>query len=266
MAVHGNASRAMIVFAEVDILEEGAAGETKRSKLCLKCCMKHATTREINKSQTKTMLYCFGDKILRYDATKVFCVRGQAFFYKKRLLQSMNESTKLKNIMTPKMGRSVVSIEELPIRTQTKKTSELDKVVDDSEGNEMGTSIAGTGDRQDKMENQSEGMVKDTDDKNDDSAGESTEDSYDYESSISHQTSKGDEDNSCSINLDIDESKLKFEQLGTIFSAFFQDDRGLNVVDAIVQNSKVQNRLAKSVDRLITIFEKNAATCGKDKI
>ena len=40
------------------------------------------------------------------------------------------------------------------------------------------------------------------------------------------------------------------EQIGMMLSAFFQDDNGRNVVEAITQNSKVQMRLCKALERI----------------
>ena len=57
-----------------------------------------------------------------------------------------------------------------------------------------------------------------------------------------------EDDDQQDFMVDVEEAKL--EQLGTLLSAFFQDDRGFNVVDAIVQNSKVQNRIAKALERI----------------
>lgn len=56
--------------------------------------------------------------------------------------------------------------------------------------------------------------------------------------------------------LDMDEQRASLENLGTLLSAFFQDDRGLNVVDAIVQNSKVQNKICKTLERIADHLEK----------
>lgn len=53
--------------------------------------------------------------------------------------------------------------------------------------------------------------------------------------------------------MDVEDARL--EQLGTLLSAFFQDDRGFNVVDAIVQNSKVQNKIAKTLERIVERLE-----------
>lgn len=56
--------------------------------------------------------------------------------------------------------------------------------------------------------------------------------------------------------LDMDEQRASLENLGTLLSAFFQDDRGLNVVDAIVQNSKVQNKICKTLERILDQLER----------
>lgn len=58
------------------------------------------------------------------------------------------------------------------------------------------------------------------------------------------------------FELDMDEGRLRMEQLGTLMSAFFENEQGLNVVDAIVQNSKVQHRISKMMEKLLEILEK----------
>ena len=48
------------------------------------------------------------------------------------------------------------------------------------------------------------------------------------------------------------------EQIGMMMSAFFQDDNGRNVVEAITQNSKVQMRLCKALERIADSLCKGA--------
>ncbi len=47
-----------------------------------------------------------------------------------------------------------------------------------------------------------------------------------------------------------DAVSTQVEQIGVMMSAFFQDDNSRNVVEAITQNSKVQMRLCKALERI----------------
>ncbi|CAL8461151.1 g682 [Coccomyxa elongata] len=47
-----------------------------------------------------------------------------------------------------------------------------------------------------------------------------------------------------------DAVSTQVEQIGVMMSAFFQDDNNRNVVEAITQNSKVQMRLCKALERI----------------
>ena len=69
-----------------------------------------------------------------------------------------------------------------------------------------------------------------------------------------------DDDDEHDFLLDMDEQRVQMENLSTLLSMFFQDDRGLNVVEAIVQNSKVQNKISKSLDKIIEILTKKNMT------
>ena len=46
-------------------------------------------------------------------------------------------------------------------------------------------------------------------------------------------------------------------QWASILSAFLQDDKGWNVVDAIVQNSKVHMRICRALERIAELLEKS---------
>ena len=52
------------------------------------------------------------------------------------------------------------------------------------------------------------------------------------------------------FQFDEDDTKFGMEQLGTLLSAFFQDDSGRNVVDAIVQNSKWQRNICRALEKI----------------
>lgn len=52
------------------------------------------------------------------------------------------------------------------------------------------------------------------------------------------------------FQFDEDETRIGIEQLGTLLSAFLQDDSGRNVVDAIVQNSKWQRNICRALEKI----------------
>ncbi len=52
------------------------------------------------------------------------------------------------------------------------------------------------------------------------------------------------------FQFDEDDTKFGIEQLGTLLSAFLQDDSGRNVVDAIVQNSKWQRNICRALEKI----------------
>ncbi len=70
------------------------------------------------------------------------------------------------------------------------------------------------------------------------------------EESDNEDATSEDEGDEHDFLLDMDEQRMQMENLGTLLSAFFQDDKGMNVVEAIVQNSKVQNKISKTLERL----------------
>lgn len=57
------------------------------------------------------------------------------------------------------------------------------------------------------------------------------------------------------FQFDEDDTKFGIEQLGTLLSAFLQDDSGRNVVDAIVQNSKWQRNICRALEKISTQLE-----------
>ena len=59
------------------------------------------------------------------------------------------------------------------------------------------------------------------------------------------------------FQFDEDETKFGIEQLGTLLSAFLQDDSGRNVVDAIVQNSKWQRNICRALEKISDQLEKS---------
>lgn len=48
------------------------------------------------------------------------------------------------------------------------------------------------------------------------------------------------------------------EELGTLLSAFFQDDKGTNVVDAIRENSRVHLKIARTLEKILKVVEKKS--------
>ncbi|CAK0767178.1 hypothetical protein CVIRNUC_003435 [Coccomyxa viridis] len=55
-----------------------------------------------------------------------------------------------------------------------------------------------------------------------------------------------------------DTASTGVEQIGNMMSVLFQDDNGRNVVEAITQNSKVQMRLCKALERIADSLCKRA--------
>ena len=60
------------------------------------------------------------------------------------------------------------------------------------------------------------------------------------------------------FQFDEDDTKFGIEQLGTLLSAFLQDDSGRNVVDAIVQNSKWQRNICRVLEKISDQLEAKA--------
>ncbi len=48
------------------------------------------------------------------------------------------------------------------------------------------------------------------------------------------------------------------EELGTLLSAFFQDDKGTNIVDAIRENSRVHLKIARTLEKILKVVEKKS--------
>ena len=42
-----------------------------------------------------------------------------------------------------------------------------------------------------------------------------------------------------------------YEELGTLLSAFFQDEKGTNIVDAIRENSRVHLKIARTLEKIL---------------
>lgn len=72
----------------------------------------------------------------------------------------------------------------------------------------------------------------------------------DHEKDDSAELQKQTNDVEKNFQFDEDETKFGIEQLGTLLSAFLQDDSGRNVVDAIVQNTKWQRNICRALDRI----------------
>lgn len=51
-------------------------------------------------------------------------------------------------------------------------------------------------------------------------------------------------------------SESSAEDMGLVMSAFFQNDHGINVIDAIQQQTKVQMRIFQQLERLATAIER----------
>lgn len=68
-------------------------------------------------------------------------------------------------------------------------------------------------------------------------------------------TSKSDEEeaeNAAKEQLDDD----TMVQIGTVLSLFFQDNKGKNVVDALVQNTKVHHKISQYLERIVELLDK----------
>lgn len=72
----------------------------------------------------------------------------------------------------------------------------------------------------------------------------------DHEKDDSGEVQKQTNDVEKNFQFDEDETKFGIEQLGTLLSAFLQDDSGRNVVDAIVQNTKWQRNICRALERI----------------
>lgn len=72
----------------------------------------------------------------------------------------------------------------------------------------------------------------------------------DHEKDDSGEIQKQTNDVEKNFQFDEDETKFGIEQLGTLLSAFLQDDSGRNVVDAIVQNTKWQRNICRALERI----------------
>lgn len=46
-----------------------------------------------------------------------------------------------------------------------------------------------------------------------------------------------------------------YEELGTLLSAFFQDEKGTNIVDAIRENSRVHLKIARTLEKILKVVD-----------
>lgn len=68
------------------------------------------------------------------------------------------------------------------------------------------------------------------------------------------ETSNPDDGPETSVKDQLDEDTMA--DIGTVLSLFFQDTKGKNVVDALVQNTKVHHKISQHLERIADLLDK----------
>lgn len=70
------------------------------------------------------------------------------------------------------------------------------------------------------------------------------------------ETSHADENGEFDFDLNFGAADgHNYEELGTLLSAFFQDEKGTNIVDAIRENSRVHLKIARTLEKILKVVD-----------